>query len=342
MTIAQARQQQTALEGLIRAFEDAFVQSAASSPQINFEPVLVIDMRFGMFHAFVLSVRSDGNLHSIPRPIKVEEADGIYPARALIPLYAYRKKKTQNWVMCTAGRLNQKSSEGNFDVAENVFEYTLTLPEKEQAGTFERLWSAFLSSLVETDSGQDYKRVVFVVDNASSVSLIQAALPKVGARLDKGGSKWQSAFVVCIDAAVDLQGYAFLNKPHDLSTSNALYLLLLGPSMALAVEFNGSGFQYDQVHHADVASFSKIAAIGITSTIDHPDVLLYGDDSKFKKACLIGYLHWWLQIDEKRLDELRQKVTLLEAQLAAARIETDSMQMLVDRLRNVLHQLNRI
>ena len=81
MKVAEAQKQQTAIKGLIRLFEDAVVRTAAASEtNINFNPILVIDMRFGKFQAFIVSLRSDGDFYAIPRAINVEEADNIRSA----------------------------------------------------------------------------------------------------------------------------------------------------------------------------------------------------------------------------------------------------------------------
>jgi len=62
-------------------------------PRIDFSPALIIDIRKGLFEAFVLSLRNDGTLYRIARPIRIEEAEGISVARDSTPLCAYRRQR---------------------------------------------------------------------------------------------------------------------------------------------------------------------------------------------------------------------------------------------------------
>ena len=228
MNVAEAQKQQTALKGLICLFEDAVVRTAAASAtSINFDPILLIDLRFGKFQSLIVSLRSNGDLYAIPRAINVEEADNLLVARESTALSAYRKKKASNWTVCSESQLGHKAASGDFDVADNAMSYALALPENERVSTFERLLFTFLSLVAETDSGQAYERVVFVIDDADHISLLQSALPKVGGRLDKGGHKWQSALIIPIPSSTDIYGFAFLNDLNALAKTSGEYLLLL-------------------------------------------------------------------------------------------------------------------
>jgi hypothetical protein len=345
MKVAEAQKHQTALKGLIHLFEDALVRTvAASATNVDFDPILVIDMRFGMFQSFILSLRADGNFYAIPRAINVEETDNFSVARESTTLCAYRKKKASNWKVCSESQLEYKAGLGDFDVAHNAISYALALPEKERVSNFERLWFTFLSLLTETDSGQDYKRIAFVIDEADHLLLLQSALPKVGSRLDKGGQKWQSAVIIPISSTTDIYGFAFLNNPRALTESHHEYLLLLlDAKQAIEVTYNGSDFHFELVRSVNLERYEKIAIVGeMSSQHGYSHILLYADTTEFEIACLIGYIHWWLQIDEERLDRLRRKLALLSEQLIQIKAETITLQNLHSRLQNVLRKLNGI
>ncbi len=338
-----AEAQKTALQGLIRIFENMIVQAVEVTDSAAFEPLMAVDMRFGMFEAFVISLRADGTVYSIPRPIEVEEARQIPTTRLRTPMCAYRKKNTQNWIVCSERRLKEKASEPDFEVAEYVLEYGLRLPET-QRSTFVRLWHAFLSRLTSTDSGQDYTRVVFVVDNAAMVPMIEQSIPLVGEKIDKskGDKKWQSALVVCIDAALDISGFVFLNTSRDLQAPQGSYLLMRGESSAVEAAFDGSQFSYASVESIALSTYHKIAFVGMASPAGaSPNVIYFPEEADFQKACLTGYLRWWLQIDDKRMEEIRQRYILLEQQLAAKKKETESLVSLLNRLKVVLQHINQ-
>ena len=89
--------------------------------------------------------------------------------------------------------------------------------------------------------------------------------------------------------------------------------------------------------------YDKIAIVGqMSSQNGYSHLLLYADVTEFETACLIGYIHWWLQIDEDRLDTLRRKQAILNEQLIQMKAETVKLQNLYSRLQNVLRKLNRI
>jgi len=343
MKVADAQKDQTALQGLIRIFENMIVQAVEATASTAFEPLMVIDMRFGMFAAFIISLRADGTVYGIPRPLEVEEAHQIPATRLRTPMCAYRKKKTQNWIVCSEGRLKEKVSEPEFEVVESVLDYGLTLPENDRL-TFVRLWHAFLGRLTSTDSGQDYNRVIFVVDNGDVVPIIEQSIPLVGEKIDKskGDSKWQSALVVCIDATLDISGFAFLNTPRDLQVSQGLYLLLRGESSAVEAAFEDSQFSYASMQSIALSKYHKIAIVGVTTPAVIPQNMLYfPNEDQFQNACLTGYLHWWLQIDGRRVEELRQRYILLEQQLATKKKETEGLVGLLNRLKTVLQHINQ-
>lgn len=343
MRAAEAQKDQQALQGLIRIFEKIIAQSVEATTSTAFEPMMVIDMRFGMFEAFILSLRADGAVYSIPRPIEVEEAHQIPATRLRTPMCAYRKKKSQNWIVCSEGRLEEKASEPEFEVVESVLEYGLALPENQQS-TFERLWHAFLGRLTSTDSGQDYNRVIFVVDSGNVVPLIERSIPVVGEKIDKtkGDKKWQSALVMCIDADLDISGFVFLNTPRDLQAPHGSYLLLRGESIAVDAAFDGSQFSYTNVQSITLSRYQKIAVVGMVApATTPPNVLYFPEEVDFQNASLTGYLHWWLQIDERRLEELRQRYMLLEQQLVTKKKETERLVALLNRLKAVLQRINQ-
>lgn len=343
MRAAEAHKDQTALQRLIRVFEDILVQAVETTDSSAFEPLMVVDMRLGMFEAFVLSLRVDGTVYSIPRPIEVEEAHQISATRQRTPMCAYRNKKSQNWIACSEGRLKERLSDPGFEVVEYVLDHGLTLHENERS-SFVRLWHAFLSRLTTTDSGQDYSRVVFVVDRGDVVPMIEQAIPSVGEKLDKshGGEKWQSAQVTCIDADLDISGFVFLNTPRDLPTANGPYLLLRGERSAFEAVFDGSQFSCQPAQSIVLSKYQKIAVVGmVPPATTPPNIIYFPDEVSFQKASFMGYLHWWCQIDERRVEELRQRYILLEQQLTSKKKETKRLDGLLERLQAVLQRINQ-
>lgn len=344
MTTTEARNTQAAIKGLTRLFENMIIHALEERTGPSFEPLMVVDMRFGMFEAFVVSLRADGTVYSIPRPIEVEEADQLSASRVRTPMCAYRKKKSQSWIVCSEKRLQEKASDPEFEVVEYVLDYALTLSETERS-TFVRLWYAFLSRLTNTDSRQDYNRVIFIVENKDIVPIIEQSIPLVGEKIDRGAGdkKWQSALIVCIDPKLDLSGFAFLNTPNDLQMSHSLYLLLHDKSSAVEAAFDGSQFSYATAHSITLSKYQKIALVGMAAPdpSPSPNVIYFPDKFIFQKACLIGYLHWWMQIDEKLVEELRQRCMRLEQQLMSKKTETKYLISLLSRLKSVVQRINQ-
>lgn len=338
----QQDQKQT-LEGLIRLFEDTLIRTTSNSvPIVDFDPVLVIDLRRNHFDAFVLSLRSDGTLHRLPRPVKIEEAESISAARDRTPLCAYRKQRASMWTACSMGRLQQLSTDAAYETVDNVFEYILRLPETEQNKTFERLWFAFLSLLSETDSGQDYKRILLLVDDERHQAIIQAALPRVGGRLDKGsGSKWQSATSTVLDHKTDISAYAFLSNPYEVDRNSASYLLIANPSTGHEYRYDGSEMKYIQLNGTvNFKAYDRILVLGMEDSscdLDHIQVV---EIDEFEKMCLNGYINWWLRIDDTRLEGLRAKRDQLQQEIEQMRKQNSHLQQLAERMSRAVNHLN--
>jgi hypothetical protein len=247
MNVATSTETQNALTGLIDVFEDAFVRQLALPTPVRFEPLLVIDVRFGKFRAFVLSLNRSNQLYGMPRNISVEVSQGSSQPYADTPLCAYRKenrkesrKETEpRWKVCSEQRLNEVNSQEGFIVADHIFEYALA--GSDATSQFERLWFAFLGPLSQTDSGQDYQQIIFVVDDLAVAELIQNVMPKLSSKLDKGDDKWASAYTITLPPSTDLSGYAFLTQRDDLQ-QQAWYALLLNQHDARQIFYDGYSF----------------------------------------------------------------------------------------------------
>ncbi|XWX05460.1 hypothetical protein VZO05_07830 [Aggregatilineales bacterium SYSU G02658] len=343
MEDAKAWKDQKAIRGLIQVFETMIIKTVDATESVAFEPLMVIDMRSNMFEAFIISLRPEGTFYSIPRAIEVEEAHQISVPRLRTTMCAYRKKKSQNWIVCSENRLREKVSEPDFEVVEGVLNYGLTLFETDRP-TLERLWHAFLSKLVSTDSGQDYNQVVFVVDNEDVVPVMEQLIVNVGEKIDRyrKDKKWQFALVACVDTALDMRGFVFLNTPRDLQASQGLYLLLHKDTSAVEAAFDGTQFSYKSASAITLDKYRKIAIVGVAApAMTHPNVIHFPEEENFLNACLIGYLQWWLQINDARLEELRHRHKLLAEQLDIKKKETKFLALVLDRLKKVLQRIKQ-
>jgi len=332
------------LGNMLSLFEDALVRVTESSlPRIDFSPALIVDIRKGLFEAFVLSLRNDGTLYRIARPIRIEEAEGISVARDSTPLCAYRRQRSAAWVACSRSRLEEIRSSTEIQVAEHILAYGMELEESEQQRTLERLLFSFLSLLAESDSAQAYNQVVFIIDDEQHRPLLQAVLPKVGARLDNGSKpRWQSAMIVMVDATTDLSAYAFLTTPSTLIETGSSYLLLPDQNSAREFIYDGSELRPGKLNNRiKYDKYKHVIVVGMTPQPRAlPGFEFVNDMSAFQKMCLNGYITWSLQIDEARLSELRQRHERLKEELQKAREQTYYLQQLADRLQVVINRLN--
>jgi hypothetical protein len=336
---------QSILGSMLGLFEDALIRTAESNmSHVAFEPVLVIDMRLNTFRAFVLSLRNDGTLFRIARPIKIEEAAGIAAARENTPLIAYRKKNMSKWTACSRGRLEQLSRTDEYEIVEDGGTFVLQLPESDRDKTFERLWFAFLGLIGESDSGQDYTRVMFIVDNEGCVPLLQSALPRIAPRMNKGmGLQWQSAEIAAIGAGVDTTPFAFLQDPHELNKAERVYLLLTGPQTGIEYVYNGSEMTCVPLNgRVAFEKYDRIIVVGMDRPLGHGNHIQGVEDkAALEDLGLNGYVNWYLRIDDERLDAMRVRIEKYLSKLAVARQQTSDLQQTVERMRKTVSRLNQ-
>jgi hypothetical protein len=316
----------------------------ADLSSIQMEPTLIIDMRDDHFNAFVLSLDINGRLHRLPRPIRVEEAEGgITAARNRPGMHAYRKIKSQAWVACSENRARQLMNDENYEVALNLSTYITDLPEADQTRVFERLFFTFLALLTETDSGQDYQRILIIIDHNYSANLVQSTLKRIGIKLDKGSTtKWQDAMLLILDSAIDLIGYAFLATGIPFG-DHTTCLLLVDPLTAYAYEFKGADIVSAQLYDLiDLSNYDQIIIL-LDQSVDTPikGVQFIRDWVQLEEIGLNGYLNWWLQINEERVVALHRKREKLLDQLNSIQQHNQHLEYLLQKMSIVLDLLNR-
>lgn len=334
---------QVARTGFVSLFEDALMRNVRVEQKPIFEPLLIVDMRGGYVQILVLSLGTDGSFRGIPRPIKVEVAEQFTTAVERTPLCLYRKGASPTWVACSSERLQALQQRSEFLCVPDLLAYAHTLPEVEKGKTFARMWGAFLMPFTEVDSGQDYQKVVFVVDDIRYLSVLQLALRQLAPRLEKGGGKkWETALFASVESTVDLSGYAFFHRPRDVGTKPERYLLLTQPDQGVEYMYDGASFHTGTLTEKAVlvSRYQRIAAVGIQTSDQTPAVILtYTSVEAFQIASLMGYLYWWMQIDDARLNQLRERQKRLLNQLSAINEKADRLRALSLRMSRVL-QMN--